>query len=96
MKLELLLAATGIAAVIAAAAPAHADDQAFLDDVARAGVMLGGTPAGELQVGRMTCDNLHHGMSPDAAAGQFGMVSGTWGPAIVSAAQRDLCPDTLH
>lgn len=38
---------------------------------------------------------MRNGMSPEVAAQQFGMLN-RWGPAIVDAAQHDLCPDTLH
>jgi hypothetical protein len=41
------------------------------------------------------CGHLRNEESPATAATQFTWMN-TWGPAIVAAAQRDLCPDTLR
>ncbi len=77
------------------AAPAHADDQASIADLNARGVPQLIPPAREIGGGYQVCGMMRNGMSPEVAAQQFGMLN-QWGPAIVDAAQHDLCPDTLH
>ena len=93
-----------IAAVVAAfalltAAPAHADEQTYLADVAATGVPLGATglanPDAQIHMGYKICNAIHGGESAETAGQHFGWMN-QWGPGIVSAAQHDLCPDTLH
>lgn len=75
---------------------AHADENGYLNQLNQSGVPMA-NPAGALMGGRMVCDNLHHGMTPEQVASplQFGLMAG-FAPAIVDAAQHQLCPDTLR
>jgi hypothetical protein len=100
---KMLLGAVAAGAVALALAgvgapQAHADaEQGYLDELAQNGVPMGRGPGGALRGGREVCDDLHHGMSPEQIIGtQMGVFGGVWGPAIVAAAQRHLCPDTLR
>ena len=95
MKIIVVVQTAIVALGIVFAPVAHADDeQGYLDEVGQIG-FPGMNPGGALLIGHMMCDNLHHGMSPDQAAGSFGLWSGILGPRIVHAAQHHLCPDTL-
>ncbi|MGH3560334.1 MAG: DUF732 domain-containing protein [Mycobacterium sp.] len=96
------IAALSVALLVAmtmAAATAHAEhpDQAFLHDLDSQGIVV--QHAAELQVGYHACEEMHSGASLDAAANT------NWWPTlvrdgslrrIVEAAQRHLCPDTMH
>ncbi len=78
-------------------APAHADDQSFLNYLEAHGqstTQFPYSPGKFIMIGHMICDNLHHGADP-LAGGSF-IDRGTWGPVGVDAAQHELCPDTLH
>ncbi|HZC90931.1 MAG TPA: DUF732 domain-containing protein [Mycobacterium sp.] len=75
-------------------APAHADDQAFLNDLRSAGMPVFYEPF-YVGLGCKICAQLDAGMSTDDAAKQLGIEGQILGPQIVSAAQRDLCPKTL-
>jgi hypothetical protein len=84
------------AAVVVTASPAHADDASYLADLQSAGVptaMIGGVfrPDAPVDMGHHICDALCAGETPQDAATKFGWMS-QWGPAIVVAAQHDLCP----
>jgi hypothetical protein len=94
------IAACCTAALIAIASPALADDQTYLADLQAAGVpttLIGGIsrPGAPLDTGYQICAKLRAGEPPEVAATQFSWLN-QWGPAIVGAAQHDLCPDTLH
>lgn len=85
-----------LAAALAFAAPAHADDAGYLDYVRSHGVPYSNlNPAGVLGEGYEMCAQMHEGMSPQDAANQYGGIDRIWTPAIVYAAQHELCPDTL-
>lgn len=84
-----------VAVGVVVAAPAGADDQAFIADLNARGVPQLIPPAREIGGGYQVCGMMRNGMSPEVAAQQFGMLN-QWGPTIVDAAQHDLCPDTLH
>jgi Protein of unknown function (DUF732) len=88
-----LLSAVLVAAVaVTLAAPAKADDQSFLDRLAGKNTAWF-NPQQLVGVGHEVCTELRGGASPaDLAA----MARGYDGPAIVDAAQHELCPDTLH
>jgi hypothetical protein len=80
--------------LLLSAPPAHADDQSFLNDLSENHIGTGHLTS-PLALGHFICTQIRGGMSPADAAQ---MTSG-WGvdmPGIVAAAQRDLCPDTLH
>jgi Protein of unknown function (DUF732) len=92
---------TAIAALVASivlAPTAHADaEQDYLNELTPQ-VLPQDTPGALLRVGREVCDDLHHGMSPEAIPGtlEMGNVGDLiWGPPTVAAAQHHLCPDTL-
>ena len=89
------LLAVPVAAMLMTAPTAHADDQAFLDDLQSQGVLMAGA---ELEAGYHACADMRAGASPDAAS-HYGywlnQMNGT-SRRIVDAAQRHLCPDTLH
>jgi Protein of unknown function (DUF732) len=83
-------------------APAHADDQSYLNYLGQNGI---GTslmnPPTTVALGRIMCDDIRSGMSPADAArlpgGPLaGLIPGLDGAGIVAAAQHELCPDTLH
>lgn len=82
-------------AVLALAAPAHADDNAFINDVQSQGIPMPQGPTRALAGGYTVCEHLHAGMPPQAAASMCGWMA-AWCPQLVADAQRDLCPDTLH
>jgi hypothetical protein len=88
-------ALTGLAITLSGAPLACADDDSYVAALNTAGVPLLGGPGKYVAGGYRVCDELRHGESPAGAATQFGMYNG-FGPAIVSAAQHELCPDTLH
>jgi hypothetical protein len=83
-----------LAAALAFATTAQADDQAFLTDLRSSGMPVRDEP---YYVGRgyRICAQIGAGMSTADAASQLGIEGQIWGPQIVSAAQRDLCPKTL-
>ena len=89
------IAACSTAALIVTASPAHADDQSYLDELTQNGVPMRNGPGFALMGGNNVCAYLHHGMSPEGIARKMGAMA-DWGPAIVAAAQHNLCPDTLH
>lgn len=86
--------------ITATASPARADDNSYLADLQARGVpagLIGGlaNPNGAINAGYRVCGELRNGESPAAASTEFKWMN-QWGPAIVDAAQRNLCPDTLH
>jgi hypothetical protein len=88
---------TMLAASVVLAPTAHADDeQGYLDELRQAGMPVL-NQAGALRAGRMVCDDLHRGMSPeDVMHQEFGPFGSPWSGPMVGAAQHHLCPDTLH
>ncbi|OCB19504.1 DUF732 domain-containing protein [Mycobacterium intracellulare] len=96
MKPTILVAATNITAAAVLGAPAaRADDASYTAALSAAGVPMLGGPGRWVGVGYQVCGQIRNGQSPESASGQFQMLN-AWGPAIVSAAQHELCPDTLH
>jgi Protein of unknown function (DUF732) len=92
-----LLAAGLIATPFVLAAPAHADDQSFLNYLEAHGQSTTAwpySPGKFVMVGQMICTNLHSGADPLAGASPIDRA--TWGPIGVEAAQHELCPDTLN
>jgi hypothetical protein len=87
--------AASAAALIATASPARADDSSFVADLQAGGVPMVQGPEKAVAGGYLVCSGLRQGLTPDKAAKVFGM-GNSFGPAIVAAAQRDLCPDTVH
>jgi hypothetical protein len=91
------IALLAIPAAVLLAPVAHADEQAFLNDLQAQGVVM--LPGAELEAGYHACTDMRAGASPDAAShygywtNQF--ITG-WSRKIVDTAQRDLCPDTIH
>jgi Protein of unknown function (DUF732) len=90
------IAACSTAVLIATASPAHADDQSYLDELTQNGVPMPNGPSFPLTYGHIVCAKLQHGISPEAIARKEIGPMTAWGPAIVAAAQHNLCPDTLH
>jgi hypothetical protein len=88
--------AASTVALIATASPAHADDQSYLDELTQSGVPMPNGPSFLLGYGHTVCAKVEHGISPEAIAGKNLGAMTAWGPAIVAAAQHNLCPDTLH
>jgi hypothetical protein len=81
---------------IGVASPAQADDQSFLDDLHSHNVGTGiMSPSTVVGLGHFMCDRLRDGMSP-ADVAQLPKGPFIDGMGIVGAAQRDLCPDTVH
>lgn len=92
------LAAVVAALAVAATppAPAHADDQGFLDYLESHGFQYTpsvDTPAKAVQFGRNICASLHLGGSagPQTTWKTAGSATGI----LLDAAQQQLCPDTL-
>jgi hypothetical protein len=86
-----------IAALIAPASPARADDQSFLNYPQAHGQSTTAWPMSPAQfviLGHGICTNLRAGADPLAGTSPIERV--TWGPVAVEAAQHELCPDTLH
>lgn len=75
---------------------AHADDQSYLKYLNDHGISIAGTsgPFGLLSAGRAVCDNLRAGADP--RAGMNILTAALIPDGVVEAAQRELCPDTLH
>lgn len=88
------------AAFLLVAPPAHADVDAFTADLQAKGVpfvAINGTPILRPAItGPRICSALQGGMSYDTAIQQFPPLLAPWAPTIVSSAQHNLCPDTLH
>jgi hypothetical protein len=83
-----------VAAAVAFAAPAHADDQSYLQYLNDHGTrVMAFNDATKVAYGYQACGMLRNGMSPDAIAGASPISDGR---GIAEAAQRELCPDTLH
>lgn len=83
--------AIGVAAVIALAAPAHADDQGYLNYLASHGVP--GWPAGPgLKAGHDACNALRDGSSPESFISTMGAMGALYGQTVVDGARQYLCP----
>jgi hypothetical protein len=96
-KVKLII--VGLAALGAAVSPrAHADaDTTYIADLTNHGVALG-TPAQEVYIGHLVCQNLASGLSPVQAAAR--MVNGGGVPIpmasmITALAMDDLCPQYI-
>jgi uncharacterized protein DUF732 len=85
----------GTTTALLVAAPAHADNDGFIADLAAHGVPFWGSPMQMTAMGYRVCGQIRNGEAPDTAATQFNWLNAV-GPAIVAAAQDNLCPDTLH
>lgn len=85
-------AAVAVAALILAA-PAHADSNQYLADLAAHGVPMV-SQGNALDQGLKVCDALRAGVTPEQTFGNFGFFTG-FAPVIVDLAQHDLCPETL-
>jgi hypothetical protein len=92
-KLAALLGLSLAALIVAPVA--HADEQAFLNDTQD--VLM--VPDAKVAAGYQACVNMRGGMPPQSAEriGFYGLnlINGA-NVKIVEAAQRDLCPDTIH
>jgi hypothetical protein len=75
------------------AAPAHADGNQYLADLAAHGVPMISL-GNALDQGLKVCDALRSGVTPQQTFGNFGFFTG-YAPVIVDLAQHDLCPETL-
>ncbi|MBS9534117.1 DUF732 domain-containing protein [Mycobacterium sp. M1] len=105
MGRQLFTGITGLAAAVATAligAPAaHADEAGFLNELHRNGFKgweVGGQqmPDGVLVAqGYTACNRFHLGEKPDQLLAQLGAGDVETGRALISAAQHNLCPDTL-
>jgi hypothetical protein len=83
-----------LAAALTLAAPAHADEQSFIDYLNSHGVPTFNRSAA-LGDGYKICAQIHEGMSPDDAINQYMGFGRLWSPTTVFAAQHELCPNTL-
>jgi hypothetical protein len=83
--------AIGVAAVIALAAPAHADDQGYLSYLASHGVPA--WPAGPgIKAGHDACNALRDGSSPESFISTMGAMGALYGQTVVDGAHQFLCP----
>lgn len=94
------LAAALSATFLLVTPPAHADTDTFAADLQAKGVPLvavNGTPLIQPAItGPSICTLLHNGDTFDTAVQRFPPILGAWAPTIVSSAQHNICPDTLH
>jgi hypothetical protein len=83
-----------LAAALTLAAPAHADEQGYIDYLNSHGVptVIRSAALGD---GYKICAQIHEGMSPDDAINQYFGFDRLWSPTTVYAAQHELCPNTL-
>jgi hypothetical protein len=84
-----------LVAAVAFAIPAHADEQGFIDYLNSHGVPTTFRSA-TLGDGYKICAQIGAGMSPDDAINQSFGFQRLWSPAVVYAAQHELCPNTLQ
>jgi Protein of unknown function (DUF732) len=82
-----------MSAAVVVAAPAHADGNQYLADLAAHGVPMV-SQGNALDQGLKVCDALRAGVTPQQTFGNFGVFTG-FAPVIVDLAQHDLCPETL-
>jgi hypothetical protein len=83
-----------LATALTLAAPAHADDQSFIDYINSHGVPTFNRSAA-VGDGYKICAQIREGMSPDDAINQSMGFQRLWSPQIVYAAQHELSPNTL-
>ena len=83
-----------VTAALALSAPAHADEQSYIDYLSSHGVPTWNRAAA-LGDGYRICAQIREGMSPDDAVNQSFGFDRLWSPATVYAAQHELCPNTL-
>lgn len=87
-----------LAAAVALAAPASADansyQQYIRDHQINTGIMAM-TPGSEMEFGLNVCNYLRAGMTVDQVI-PMGWNTMADNPALVRAAQHNLCPDTIH
>lgn len=83
-----------LVAGLAFAVPARADEQGYIDYLNSHGVptVMRSATLGD---GYQICAQIKEGMSPDDAINQSFGFQRLWSPAIVYAAQHELCPNTL-
>ena len=97
MNRSIALVSAAVAGALMAAAPAHADDQSFLNYLEAHGQSTTAWPfsPGKLVMfGQMICTNIRSGADPLPEA--TAIDRSTWLPITVEAAQHELCPDTLQ
>lgn len=93
------------ATIVALAPTAYADPstassgdqvyQAYLAEIAANGVVVG-RPKKVIELGKIVCYNVQHGISVDAVIrAHFGSYGPGVAMVITNAAQNHLCPDTL-
>lgn len=96
LKTTTVLAA--VAAAIALAAPARADDQSYLANLSAHGIFTFINPDGLIAAGNAICDDLRRGVSIPDEIGKFQAMHYQAKPAgaaaMVNAAHDELCPDT--
>ena len=101
MRIAIILAiAACTAALVATASPAHADKQGFLDYIHSQGVPpsyfgTAGADYSNVKAAEMICDVFHNGGSA-ADIPFLGLQQNGYRDAIITGAQRFMCPDTLH
>jgi hypothetical protein len=87
------------AALVLVSAPARADSDGYIAELQSDGVPILGLsgPGRYIQAGYTICMELHSGASPATAADSsgFGQLY-AWKQQLVTAAQHNLCPDTVR
>ena len=78
------------------ASPAHADTDAFMNDLHNQGVPTSWPTIVQPIAAVQMCTALHNGATPQNIIDSFAPIQAQWAPVIVATAQRDVCPDTLH
>ncbi|WP_409428844.1 DUF732 domain-containing protein [Mycobacterium sp. SMC-11] len=91
---SLAVAATALVVAPAAQADAHSYQQYLRDNGINIGIMAM-TPGSEVGYGLNVCKYLRAGMTVDEVI-PMGWNSMADNPAMVNAAQRELCPETLR
>jgi hypothetical protein len=82
-----------VAAAIVVSAPARADGNQYLADLAAHGVPMV-SQGNALDQGLKLCAAMRAGVTPEPTFGNFGVFTG-YAPVIIDLAQHDLCPETL-
>lgn len=95
-----VFALVGAAFALVTAPQAHADEQGFLNYIHTQGVPseYPSTPGADYsnrKVGEMICDVYRHGGGP-ADIPFLGWQQNNYRDALITGAQHNLCPDTLH
>lgn len=96
LLLSLVLWVMFIVGAVFVIAEANADTNSYINRLQQDGVPMLSGPIPAVQAGYTACAMIRDGVPPENVAQNIaGLWSGVFGPRIVTAAQAELCPDTL-